>query len=354
MGLEQFLLMMDVAEFLWKPFSLRENGNCRLRSLNSSRRTALLLAEEPGVERSGSQKKRPAAERLRGQAATLLVAVLGLCGAAGAQMAPRVDDLPDAPSALMSQQVSESASQQVSELADDDQGATKTRLRPCRDSDYPKDNLPLQGPPPCMPENPIQSIVTSEHVQPLTSQEKGTLAIKDFLDPFNFVTIAGYSAIVVGTNSHTAYGSGFNGFAKLTGYGLAEDAQGEFLQTYAISSLTHEDPRYHRMPSSSVKRRIWHAIEHTYVARRDDGRSMPNYATLLTYPISAELCNLYVPGIQTDARSTTRRMVIGIGTDPAGAIVAEFLPDVARRIHIHILFVQEILNAAILGSPSTE
>jgi hypothetical protein len=140
----------------------------------------------------------------------------------------------------------------------------------------------------------------------------------------------------------------------LTGYGLAEDAQGEFLQTYAIASLAHEDPRYHRMPSASVKRRLWHAIAHTYVSRHDDGRRMPNYATLLTYPISAELSNLYVPGIQTDAASTARRVSIGIATDPAGAIVAEFLPDVARRIHINILFVQEILNHAIVGAPSTE
>jgi hypothetical protein len=314
---------------------------------------ALLLAGEPEVELSGSQKKWAAAERLRGQTATALLALLGLCGAAGAQMAPRMDDLPDAPSALMNRQASESAGQQVSELADDGQGAARTRLRPCRDSDYPKDKMPLQGPPPCMPENPIQSIVTSEHVQPLTSKEKGVLAMKDFLDPFNFVTIAGYSAIVVATNSHTAYGPGFQGFAKLTGYGLAEDAQGEFLQTYAISSLTHEDPRYHREPSASVKRRIWHAIKHTYVSQHDDGRPMPNYATLLTYPISAELCNLYVPGIQTDGVSTARRIGIGIATDPAGAIVAEFLPDVAKRIHIHILFVQEILNQAIVGSPST-
>jgi hypothetical protein len=306
-----------------------------------------LLPGEPEGELNGSQKKWAAAERLRGQTATVLVALLGLCGAAGAQTAPQVDDLPDAPSAQMSQQ--------VSGLVDDDgQGATKTKLRPCKDSDYPKETMPLQGPPPCMPENPIQPIVTSEHVQALSSKEKGVLAMRDFLDPFNFVTIAGYSAVVVATNSHTAYGSGLQGFGKLTGYGLAEDAQGEFLQTYAIASLTHEDPRYHRMPTASVKRRIWHAIEHTYVTRHDDGRRMPNYATLLTYPLSAELCNLYVPGIQRDAPSTARRIGIGIATDPAGAIVAEFLPDVAKRIHIHILFVQEILNQAIVGAPSVQ
>ena len=315
----------------------------------------LELPGEPEVELNGSQKKWAAAERLRGQTATVLVALLGLCGAAGAQTSPRVDDLPDAPSTQMSQQAAGQTAEQgeMDELGGDGQ-AGKMKLRPCRDSDYPKENMPLQGPPPCMPENPIEPVVTSEHVQPLSSKQKGVLAIRDFKDPFNFVTIAGYSALVIATNSHTAYGSGFQGFGKLTGYGLAEDAQGEFLQTYAIASLAHQDPRYHRAPTASERRRIWHAIAHTYVSRHDDGRRMPNYATLLTYPLSAELANLYVPGIQRDAPSTARRIGIGIATDPAGAIVAEFLPDVAKRIHIHILFVQELLNQAIVGAPSVQ
>jgi hypothetical protein len=196
--------------------------------------------------------------------------------------------------------------------------------------------------------------VTAVNVPPLTSHQKAQLALRDFMDPFNFVTIAGYSAIAVAWNSHSPYGAGFTGFAKLTGYGLVEDAQGEFFQTWAIPSLVHQDPRYHRMPTASARRRIWHAIAHTYVTRSDEGRPMPNYATLLTYPISAELSNLYVPGIQTDGPSTGRRVMIGIAADPAGALVAEFLPDVARHIHIHMQFVQELVDAAMVGAPSTE
>jgi hypothetical protein len=236
----------------------------------------------------------------------------------------------------------------------DAEGMSKAPLRPCKDSDYTVSKMPLQGPPPCIPENPISPFVTSIHIEPLTSEQKGVLALRDFLDPFNFITIAGYSAIATAADPHSPYGPGFKGFAKQTGYGLLQDAQGEFFQTYAIASLAHQDPRYHRMPTASVKRRIWHALEHTYVSQHDDGTRMPNYATLGTYVISAELSNLYVPGIQTDAKSTARRIGVGIATDPAGAIVAEFLPDVARRIHIHIVFVQQILNQAMVGAPSVQ
>jgi len=101
-----------------------------------------------------------------------------------------------------------------------------------------------------------------------------------------------------------------------------------------------------------LKHRIWHAVEHTYVSQHDDGRPMPNYATLLTYPLSAELSNLYVPGLQTDVKSTARRVAVGIALDPTGALTAEFLPDVARHIHINIRFIQNILNSMATGAPS--
>lgn len=287
------------------------------------------------------------------------IALVGLGAVSNAQNATGAKaDLPDAPSALMSQSAAADGQAQVSSSdtnGKDADGVSAVAVeRPCKDSDYKMDKMPLQGPPPCMPENPIAPFVTSVHIEPLTSEQKGMLAIRDVLDPFNFVTIAGYSAIAVAVDPDSAYGPGIKGFAKLSGYGLAEDVQGEFFQTFLIPTLVRQDPRYHRMPTASFRRRLWHAIAHTYVSQHDDGTKMPNYATLLTYPISAELSNLYVPGIETDGPSTVKRIAIGIATDPAGAIVAEFLPDVARRIHIRIVFAQQILNQVMAGAPSVQ
>jgi hypothetical protein len=308
------------------------------------------------------------AERRCAQAAAILAALLGLgsAGAAQARDARQLSEFPDAPSALLSTSAEVQAESGTPTSAEDDGDADgqpkdqkKTRLPRCPDKDDGKAAAsssqgppPLQGPPPCAMENQIQPIITLAPSKPLTSKEKGRLAFRDVIDPFNLVTIVGYSGVAIAANSHSAYGPGFAGWGRYTGYGFAQDIQVEFLQTYAIPSLVHQDPRYHRIPQATVKRRIWHAIEHTYVSQHDDGRPMPNYATLLTYPLSAELSDLYVPGIQTDLRSTGRRVAIGIATDPAAALTAEFLPDVAKRIHIHIVFVQEILNRMATGAPT--
>lgn len=204
---------------------------------------------------------------------------------------------------------------------------------------------------PCTTQSNLSIVINAEDRRPLTSGQKGLLAVRDVVDPFNVVVVLSEAGAGVGFNSHSAYGPGLKGFGRLAGYGLLQDGQGEFFGTYLIPSLTHEDPRYRRMQHASVPRRILHALERTVVAQHDDGRYMPNYATLLTYPISAELSNLYVPGVQGNVRATARRIGIGLATDPAGNLIAEFLPDLARRIHVRSIFIQQIVNQMASGMP---
>ncbi len=224
-------------------------------------------------------------------------------------------------------------------------------LPPCPKHMHPK-HLPIIFLPATEPgcEDQLQLIVETGYVKPLSDTEKGVLAIRSVTDPFNLLTIAGFSAVLIAADAHTVYGPGFAGWGRLSGYSLAEDIQGTFTGVYLIPVLTHEDPRYHRMPQATIRRRFAHALIHTFVSQHDDGSLMPNYATLINYPLSAEISNLYVPDIGTNASATARRVLVGYATDPIGPLVAEFLPDVAKRIHIHVIFAQQILNAIALGS----
>jgi hypothetical protein len=210
--------------------------------------------------------------------------------------------------------------------------------------------LPKNNTTRCQKQDPLQFIVEPGPVKPLTSEEKGILAVRGDLDPFGLITLVGFSGISIAANSHSPYGPGLKGWGRLVGYGMVEDATGNFFGTYAIPSLTHEDPRYHRMPGKPIGQRIAHSIIHTYVSQHDDGRLMPNYGTLLDYPIGSEIASLYVPGSTTNQSQQMKNVAFGILTNPVGDIIAEFLPDVARRIHVHIIFVQSIINRVAYGS----
>jgi len=200
---------------------------------------------------------------------------------------------------------------------------------------------------------PYQRFLTTNIIIPMTWQQKGYLALHDLMDPANFGTILGISAITIGANSHTAYGPGLKGFGKIVGVSLLEDATGQFFGAFAIPAIAHQDPRYFRMPHARLTKRIVYSISRTVISRSDYGKSMPNYATLLNYPIGAELANLYVPGIQTNAASTVERVFTGYALDPSNNLLNEFLPDVASRVHIRIIFVQRILNNIASGNSTT-
>jgi hypothetical protein len=287
---------------------------------------------------------------------TLAVAVGGAAGV-------RAQGLPDAPSAVLlastgdkpqagatGESKTQSSSAQTGHTAAPDQ-AKPAALPPCPKKSFFGGFLYIPGNynDPCEQQNPLEFIVDPGPVKPLTTEQKGMLAVRGELDPFGLITLVGFSGISIASNAHSPYGPGFRGWGRLIGYGLVETSTGNFFGTFAIPSLVHEDPRYHRLPGKPFGRRLGHAIIHTYVSQHDDGSLMPNYATLLDYPIGNELASLYVPGATTNAKGKFDNTVLGIATDPVGAIIAEFLPDVAKRIHVHIIFVQQIINKVANG-----
>lgn len=199
--------------------------------------------------------------------------------------------------------------------------------------------------PPCVrTEDPYRRFLNSTTPTPLTPRQKGKLAFRNLFDPFNLLTVVGNAAVTVAADSHTAYGPGWKGFGRDSGYSLVEDATGEFIGTFLVCSIFSEDPHYHRMPEAKPLRRAFHAISRTLVAQNDYGKPMVNYESLIGYTAGAELSNLYVPGVHGNGPSTAVRIVTGLATDPISNLITEFLPDVAKRVHIRIVFVQQIIN----------
>lgn len=186
--------------------------------------------------------------------------------------------------------------------------------------------------------------VNGPKVTQLTPAQKAKLAAHNLFDPFNLLTLSGLSAISTAADSHSPYGPGFNGFGKNLGVNFTEDMTGEFFNTFLVPSIFHQDPHYHRLPNASVKRRILHTAIAVLWASGDNGRGMPNYSNLVGGAIDDEIANLYVPGRETNLRASAERYGVNLATAPADNLVTEFLPDIARRIHIHDVFIQRIIN----------
>lgn len=208
---------------------------------------------------------------------------------------------------------------------------------------------------PCTkPENPFNRFLSTSQPLPMTPTHKLLLAERDFTDKFNLLTIAANSAIYIGANAHNPYGPGMQGYGYNVGVSLSQDATGEFMNTFLVPSLFHQDPHYHRMPRAPLVHRMVHVVMSVAVKQSDYGRPMFNYADFIGAPIDAEISDLYVPGLQTNLKATGARVTVGLATIPIGNAIAEFLPDLARHVNLHVIFVQRIINQVAREGGSSE
>lgn len=190
----------------------------------------------------------------------------------------------------------------------------------------------------------FQRFLNSSDIHPLSVRQKGILALRNTIDPYNFATIAVNSAIAVASDPNSPYGPGVPGFGRNFGVAYTENAVSEFFGTFLIPAVTHQDPHYHRLPNASYPRRVLHAITQVAWAQDDYGKPVPNYSVLVGTAIGDTLSNLYVPGRNQDANATASRYVTAIATDPIDNFITEFVPDVARRVNVRIVLVQRVID----------
>jgi hypothetical protein len=181
-----------------------------------------------------------------------------------------------------------------------------------------------------------------------TPRELGRLAIHGVIDPFNLLTIGGTSLLSVGTDSHSFYGPGVKGWAKLSGVTLTQDMTGEFVGTFLIPSIDHQDPHYHRAPNASLERRIWHCVYQPFWTTSDTGKGMPNYSTIVGSMIDEAVDVSYVPYQEMGWGPGAERVAVGWISAPVGNFVTEFVPDVASHINLKVVFIQRIVNRVAL------
>jgi hypothetical protein len=236
------------------------------------------------------------------------------------------------------------------------------------DKTGPQTALPsaLQTQPPPKPEplacepligpliNWYDRFLSGPEVKPMTPAEKARLAAHNVLDPFNALTILSLSAISVGADAHSPYGPGMKGYGKDIGTTYTQDMTGEFFGTFLIPSLTHQDPHYHRMPHASIPRRIAHTMIQVVWTQGDNGRGMVNYANLVGYAVDDAIGNTYLPGRDTRWGASATRYGVGLALTPEDNLITEFLPDIARRIHVHDVFLRRIINQVAKPDTATQ
>jgi opacity protein-like surface antigen len=201
------------------------------------------------------------------------------------------------------------------------------------------------------PINWYDRFVTGPDVMRFSPEQKFRLAVTNIVNPFNLGTIVGEAGIEIAANSHTSYGPGVYGWAKLSGTNFTQDMTDQFFGTFLIPAITHTDPHYHRRPDLSIPHRIWHCVDQIVWQRDDSGGHTFNYSQIVAPVFDIAISNLYVPGLRTHLSADAERYGVGLATAPIDNFITEFAPSIASHIHTHVVFVQRVINQVAVNPP---
>ena len=125
-----------------------------------------------------------------------------------------------------------------------------------------------------------------QDAESLSAKQKFRLMWKSSTDPVIFGVAAidaGYSQL---QNDFPGYHQGMEGYAKRLGASYADTFDGALWGNAILPVMLHQDPRYFRKGTGTVKQRIMYAIAMTVICKGDNGKWQPNYSNVIGNVIS--------------------------------------------------------------------
>lgn len=163
------------------------------------------------------------------------------------------------------------------------------------------------------------------------AHEKFKLLLEDTFDPLTFAGVALGAAVGQAQNNDRSFGQGAAGYGRRFGAGFLDQAASGFFKNFAYPTIFSQDPRYYRLGRGSSKVRLAHALEHIFVAHREDGTASFSFSEWLGTASSVALSNAYHPDHKRGFGPAAKNVGVDVAGDMAFDVVREFWPEIAKR-----------------------
>jgi hypothetical protein len=170
---------------------------------------------------------------------------------------------------------------------------------------------------------------------PLSDGCKFNLFLASTYSPYTFASAGFQATLAHVTGQWPHYGGGMQGWGKRLGATLADTESRRFIQTFALSTILHQDPRYFPSHQRTFISRAWYAATRVVVTRNDDGDSTFNTSEFLGALFTSSLQNAYYPRHDRNFGATMNRFSGALASDAIGYIQREFTPDMKSLFRKH-------------------
>lgn len=150
-----------------------------------------------------------------------------------------------------------------------------------------------------------------------------------------FVAFAYEATSAQMTGQWYQYGGGMEGWGKRLGATVADTESRRFIQTFLLSSVLHQDPRYFYCTQKNPIARAWYAASRVLITQKDSGGETFNSSEVLGALFATSLQNAYYPRYNRGWNETMSRFTGGLSSDATSKLLREFTPDLKRIFRKH-------------------
>jgi len=168
----------------------------------------------------------------------------------------------------------------------------------------------------------------------LELKDKFLLFVRNSYDPGTILNTAFNAGISQAQNGDRPFGQGMAGYGKRFGAAYADQASYGFFKDFVYPTIFSEDPRYYRLAHGGGGKRFLHAVEHTVVAHRDNGKRMFNFSEWLGNASAMSLGNLYHPGNRRGFTPVAKGLGFAAAFDIGFDTLREFWPEISHTFRL--------------------
>jgi hypothetical protein len=175
---------------------------------------------------------------------------------------------------------------------------------------------------------------SGKRVCSLPVKKKFMLFARDTFEPGTFVFAAFDAGLSQAQNNDPTFGQGGEGYGRRYGAAFADQVSGKFFGTFFYPTILREDPRYFRLGYGTKTRRLFHAMNHSFVTRTDNGGRTFNFSEWLAKSSTTALGNLYHPGNHRGFQPAARGVAYSVSIDMGFDVLREFWPEVSKHLRL--------------------
>jgi len=170
---------------------------------------------------------------------------------------------------------------------------------------------------------------------PLSARCKFKVFLSGTESPYTFVSASFQASLAQASGQWPHYGGGAQGWGKRLGATLADTESRRFIQTFALSTILHQDPRYFASRKRTILARAWYSTTRVVVTKNDKGNNTFNTSEFLGALFTSALENAYYPRHDRTLGATMNRFTGALSSDAIGDLLREFTPDMKRLFRKH-------------------